>query len=150
VTILDIIEDLTADYKEDFINGSQPGKPHSLLDSVVILMVVVLRSMESTKLLQHVFAILRSMIVKFRDIIFVLHPTFCSALCAEMLRLCGYNNYTIKEEATSLLYILIRVSFQDKPQPNYKKEEIILEIKLLWKEFWRIWLLPEELLVADL
>lgn len=39
---------------------------------------------------------------------FVTWPAFCGELCATMLRLCGNNNYVVKEEATSMLYFLIR------------------------------------------
>jgi hypothetical protein len=42
--------------------------------------------------------------------VFVTWPAFCGELCASMLRLCGYNNYVVKEEATSMLYFLIRVT----------------------------------------
>ena len=71
--------------------------------------------MEPLRLVQHIFATLRSFIVKFRRILFEIYPTYCGELCITLLRLCGYNNHYIKEEATSLLYFLIRVSTLEIP-----------------------------------
>ncbi len=126
VTVLDLLEDLMTDHYDDFINNSQPGKPHSLIERIFLVLIVVLRSRQSTKLLQHTFAILRSMLIKFRELTFTIHPLFCSLLATEMLRICGYNNYTLKDESSSMLFLLIKVGFcvqvkqNDLPKVNRK------------------------------
>lgn len=108
MTVLDITEEFIATCK-DQLKATSTSSTSLLMDKTFFIFLILLRTVQPIRLLNHLFASLRSFIIKFHELLFVKKNHYVGDLCIELLRFCNSAHYVLRTEASSLLYLLVKV-----------------------------------------
>uniref|UniRef100_A0A8C3KBP3 Dedicator of cytokinesis 11 n=1 Tax=Calidris pygmaea TaxID=425635 RepID=A0A8C3KBP3_9CHAR len=109
LTILDTISFFTQSFKTQLLSndGHNP-----LMKKVFDIHLAFLKNGQSEAALKHVFASLRGFISKFPSAFFKGRVNMCAALCYEILKCCTSKVSSTRNEASALLYLLMRNNFE--------------------------------------
>uniref|UniRef100_A0A8C2TZZ4 Dedicator of cytokinesis 11 n=1 Tax=Coturnix japonica TaxID=93934 RepID=A0A8C2TZZ4_COTJA len=109
LTVLDTISFFTQSFKVQLLSndGHNP-----LMKKVFDIHLAFLKNGQSEAALKHVFASLRAFISKFPSAFFKGRVNMCAALCYEILRCCTSKVTSTRNEASALLYLLMRNNFE--------------------------------------
>uniref|UniRef100_A0A5F8GPQ7 Dedicator of cytokinesis 11 n=1 Tax=Monodelphis domestica TaxID=13616 RepID=A0A5F8GPQ7_MONDO len=109
LTVLDTISFFTQCFKNQLLNndGHNP-----LMKKVFDIHLAFLKNGQSEASLKHVFASLRAFISKFPSAFFKGRVTMCAAFCYEVLKCCTSKVSSTRNEASALLYLLMRSNFE--------------------------------------
>ena len=125
LVILDFIEALIQeDVEEDDPNKSQPFLVPTLLPSIINLFLHYLRTNQSTYVLTCMCSSLRSLILKYPDLILFQFQEQCSYLCKDLLHHCSSSLHEVRQQATSTLYTIMRQHFILAGTFSYVKVQI--------------------------
>ncbi|KFZ55215.1 Dedicator of cytokinesis protein 11, partial [Antrostomus carolinensis] len=83
-----------------------------LMKKVFDIHLAFLKNGQSEAALKHVFASLRAFISKFPSAFFKGRVNMCAALCYEILKCCTSKVSSTRNEASALLYLLMRNNFE--------------------------------------
>merc|ERR550534_2921074 len=84
----------------------------TLLASVLRVMLHVLNTNQSTSFLQHLFAVQRSLVSKYPNLLFDEATEHCAALCKCLLKHCSSSIAQVRSQASASLYLLMRQNFE--------------------------------------
>ncbi|NXB16751.1 DOC11 protein, partial [Rhagologus leucostigma] len=109
LTVLDTISFFTQSFKTQLLSndGHNP-----LMKKVFDIHLAFLKSGQSEAALKHVFASLRAFISRFPSAFFKGRVNMCAALCYEILKCCTSKVSSTRNEASALLYLLMRNNFE--------------------------------------
>ncbi|XP_061455004.1 dedicator of cytokinesis protein 11 isoform X1 [Rhineura floridana] len=109
LTVLDTISLFTQCFKNQLLNndGHNP-----LMKKVFDIHLAFLKNGQSEAALKHVFASLRAFINKFPSAFFKGRVNMCAAFCYEVLKCCTSKLSSTRNEASALLYLLMRNNFE--------------------------------------
>uniref|UniRef100_A0A8C3VG31 Dedicator of cytokinesis 11 n=1 Tax=Catharus ustulatus TaxID=91951 RepID=A0A8C3VG31_CATUS len=109
LTVLDTISFFTQSFKTQLLSndGHNP-----LMKKVFDIHLAFLKNGQSEAALKHVFASLRAFISKFPSAFFKGRVNMCAALCYEILKCCTSKVSSTRNEASALLYLLMRNNFE--------------------------------------
>ncbi|KAL8180770.1 UNVERIFIED_CONTAM: Dedicator of cytokinesis protein 11, partial [Gekko kuhli] len=109
LTVLDTISFFTQCFKNQLLNndGHNP-----LMKKVFDIHLAFLKNGQSEAALKHVFASLRAFINKFPSAFFKGRVNMCAAFCYEVLKCCTSKLSSTRNEASALLYLLMRNNFE--------------------------------------
>uniref|UniRef100_A0A8B9CML7 Dedicator of cytokinesis 11 n=1 Tax=Anser brachyrhynchus TaxID=132585 RepID=A0A8B9CML7_9AVES len=109
LTVLDTISFFTQSFKTQLLSndGHNP-----LMKKVFDIHLAFLKNGQSEAALKHVFASLRAFISKFPSAFFKGRVNMCAALCYEILKCCTSKVASTRNEASALLYLLMRNNFE--------------------------------------
>ncbi|XP_020819071.1 dedicator of cytokinesis protein 11 isoform X2 [Phascolarctos cinereus] len=109
LTVLDTISFFTQCFKNQLLNndGHNP-----LMKKVFDIHLAFLKNGQSEASLKHVFASLRAFISKFPSAFFKGRVNMCAAFCYEVLKCCTSKISSTRNEASALLYLLMRSNFE--------------------------------------
>uniref|UniRef100_A0A4W3HB02 Dedicator of cytokinesis 9 n=1 Tax=Callorhinchus milii TaxID=7868 RepID=A0A4W3HB02_CALMI len=109
LTVLDIMALFTQVFKGQLLadHGHNP-----LMKKVFDVLLCFLQINQSEMALKYVFAALRNLVYKFPSTFFEGRADTCAALCYEILKCCNSKLSTIRSEASTLLYFLMRNNFE--------------------------------------
>ncbi|XP_065206218.1 dedicator of cytokinesis protein 7 [Planococcus citri] len=85
---------------------------HSILESVLKVLLHALSRNQSTCVLQSMFAVQRSFVYKFPNLLFDEDTEQCADLCLLLLKHCCSNLGNIRSQAAASLYMLMRQNFE--------------------------------------
>lgn len=92
--------------------ASQSEIHHSLLGTVVRVLLHALARNQSTLALQNLFATQRALIFKYHNLLFDEESDTCADLCLLLLKHCGSQLPLIRSQAAASLYLLMRQNFE--------------------------------------
>ncbi|NXD22118.1 DOC11 protein, partial [Spelaeornis formosus] len=109
LTVLDTISFFTQSFKTQLLSndGHNP-----LMKKVFDIHLAFLKNGQSEAALKHVFASLRAFISKFPSAFFKGRVNMCAVLCYEILKCCTSKLSSTRNEASALLYLLMRNNFE--------------------------------------
>jgi len=84
----------------------------TLLASVLRVMLHALNTTQSTQFLQHLFAIQRSLVSKYPNLLFDEATEHCAALCKSLLKHCSSSISGVRSQASASLYLLMRQNYE--------------------------------------
>ncbi|NXV71114.1 DOC11 protein, partial [Atlantisia rogersi] len=94
--------------------------------------LALLKNGQSKATLKHVFASLRAFISKFPSAFFKGRVNMCAALCYEILKCCTSKVSSMRNEASTLLYLLMRNNFEfSKSKAPTVSQQIIIAVSQL-------------------
>uniref|UniRef100_A0A674KJH0 Dedicator of cytokinesis 11 n=1 Tax=Terrapene triunguis TaxID=2587831 RepID=A0A674KJH0_9SAUR len=130
LTVLDTISFFTQCFKNQLLNndGHNP-----LMKKVFDIHLAFLKNGQSEAALKHVFASLRAFISKFPSAFFKGRVTMCAALCYEVLKCCTSKLASTRNEASALLYLLMRNNFEFTKRKTFLRThlQIIIAVSQL-------------------
>uniref|UniRef100_A0A8C3SK52 Dedicator of cytokinesis 11 n=1 Tax=Chelydra serpentina TaxID=8475 RepID=A0A8C3SK52_CHESE len=130
LTVLDTISFFTQCFKNQLLNsdGHNP-----LMKKVFDIHLAFLKNGQSEAALKHVFASLRAFISKFPSAFFKGRVTMCAALCYEVLKSCTSKLASTRNEASALLYLLMRNNFEFTKRKTFLRThlQIIIAVSQL-------------------
>ncbi|XP_075797269.1 dedicator of cytokinesis protein 11 isoform X2 [Pelodiscus sinensis] len=130
LTVLDTISFFTECFKTQLANndGHNP-----LMKKVFDIHLAFLKNGQSEAALKHVFASLRAFISKFPAAFFKGRVTMCAALCYEVLKCCTSKLASTRNEASALLYLLMRSNFEFTKRKSFLRThlQIIIAVSQL-------------------
>ncbi|XP_074864172.1 dedicator of cytokinesis protein 11 isoform X2 [Carettochelys insculpta] len=130
LTVLDTISFFTQCFKNQLLNndGHNP-----LMKKVFDVHLAFLKNGQSEAALKHVFASLRAFISKFPAAFFKGRVTMCAALCYEVLKCCTSKLASTRNEASALLYLLMRNNFEFTKRKTFLRThlQIIIAVSQL-------------------
>ncbi|XP_077682081.1 dedicator of cytokinesis protein 11 isoform X2 [Eretmochelys imbricata] len=130
LTVLDTISFFIQCFKNQLLNndGHNP-----LMKKVFDIHLAFLRNGQSEAALKHVFASLRAFISKFPSAFFKGRVTMCAALCYEVLKCCTSKLASTRNEASALLYLLMRNNFEFTKRKTFLRThlQIIIAVSQL-------------------
>uniref|UniRef100_A0A8C3IQJ7 Dedicator of cytokinesis 11 n=1 Tax=Chrysemys picta bellii TaxID=8478 RepID=A0A8C3IQJ7_CHRPI len=130
LTVLDTISFFTQCFKNQLLNndGHNP-----LMKKVFDIHLAFLKNGQSEVALKHVFASLRAFISKFSSAFFKGRVTMCAALCYEVLKCCTSKLASTRNEASALLYLLMRNNFEFTKRKTFLRThlQIIIAVSQL-------------------
>ncbi|XP_035909573.1 dedicator of cytokinesis protein 7 [Anopheles stephensi] len=85
---------------------------HSLLGTVLKVLLHALSRNQSTLALQNLFASQRSLVFKYHNLLFDEETDNCADLCLLLLKHCGSQLPTVRSQAAASLYLLMRQNFE--------------------------------------
>ncbi|XP_072287615.1 dedicator of cytokinesis protein 11 [Pyxicephalus adspersus] len=109
LTVLDTISFFSQTFRTQLLN-SDCHNP--LMKKVFDIYLAFLKNGQSEICLKHVFASLRSFISKFPSAFFKGRVDMCAAFCYEVLKCCTSKLNSTRNEASALLYLLMRSNFE--------------------------------------
>ncbi|PIN99567.1 hypothetical protein AB205_0054050 [Aquarana catesbeiana] len=109
LTVLDTISFFTQTFRTQLLNSDCHN---SLMKKVFDIYLAFLKNGQSEICLKHVFASLRSFISKFPSAFFKGRVDMCAAFCYEVLKCCTSKLNSTRNEASALLYLLMRSNFE--------------------------------------
>ncbi|EDV29620.1 uncharacterized protein TRIADDRAFT_18599, partial [Trichoplax adhaerens] len=107
--VLSVLEAFCIHFKTQL---EQDNGDNVLMRKVSSLLVLFLQIGQSEFLLEHVFAAIRSFINKFPVVLFRGTSSFCATLCYEILQCCKSKLSTVRQQASLILYLLMRSNFE--------------------------------------
>ncbi|XP_052217568.1 dedicator of cytokinesis protein 9-like isoform X3 [Dreissena polymorpha] len=116
--ILDVLAVYTEKFRADL--ESRNGE-NTLMETVFSLYLYFLKTSQSETLQGHVFAVWRSFIKKFPNVLFSGDATLCSKLCYEVLRCCNSRLKSTRKEACILLYSLMKANFEFTKKKSFTR-----------------------------
>ncbi|XP_069468948.1 dedicator of cytokinesis protein 11 isoform X2 [Ambystoma mexicanum] len=130
LTVLDIISFFTQSFKTQLLNndGHNP-----LMKKVFDIHLAFLKNGQSEASLKHVFASQRAFINKFPTAFFKGRVNMCAAFCYEVLKCCTSKLSTTRNEASALLYLLMRNNFEFTKRKTFLRThlQIIIAVSQL-------------------
>uniref|UniRef100_A0A452I7N8 Uncharacterized protein n=1 Tax=Gopherus agassizii TaxID=38772 RepID=A0A452I7N8_9SAUR len=130
LTVLDTISFFTQCFRNQLLNndGHNP-----LMKKVFDIHLAFLKNGQSEATLKHVFASLRAFISKFPSAFFKGRVTMCAALCYEVLKCCTSKLASTRNEASALLYLLMRNNFEFTKRKTFLRThlQIIIAVSQL-------------------
>ncbi|XP_074640781.1 dedicator of cytokinesis protein 7-like [Tubulanus polymorphus] len=84
----------------------------TLLNSVLRVMLHSLSLNQSSTVLQHMFALQRSLVSKFPELLFEDETEQCADLCLRLLKHCSSSISNTRSQASASLYLLMRQNFE--------------------------------------
>ncbi|XP_029329284.1 dedicator of cytokinesis protein 11 isoform X1 [Mus caroli] len=130
LTVLDTISFFTQCFKNQLLNndGHNP-----LMKKVFDIHLAFLKNGQSEVSLKHVFASLRSFISKFPSAFFKGRVNMCAAFCYEVLKCCTSKISSTRNEASALLYLLMRNNFEYTKRKTFLRThlQIIIAVSQL-------------------
>ncbi|XP_075429268.1 dedicator of cytokinesis protein 11 isoform X3 [Ascaphus truei] len=109
LTVLDTISFFTQSFRTQLLN-TECHNP--LMKKVFDIYLAFLKNGQSEICLKHVFASLRAFIAKFPSSFFKGRVNMCAAFCYEVLKCCTSKLGSTRNEASALLYFLMRNNFE--------------------------------------
>ncbi|XP_075043338.1 dedicator of cytokinesis protein 11 isoform X2 [Mixophyes fleayi] len=109
LTVLDTISFFTQTFRTQLLNTDCQNP---LMKKVFDIYLAFLKNGQSEICLKHVFASLRSFISKFPSVFFKGRVNMCAAFCYEVLKCCTSKLGSTRNEASALLYLLMRNNFE--------------------------------------
>ncbi|XP_073399582.1 dedicator of cytokinesis protein 11 isoform X2 [Dendrobates tinctorius] len=109
LTVLDTISFFTQTFRAQLLNSDCQNP---LMKKVFDIFLAFLKNGQSEICLKHVFASLRSFISKFPSAFFKGRVNMCAALCYEVLKCCTSKLSSTRNEASAILYLLMRNNFE--------------------------------------
>ncbi|KAM9537805.1 dedicator of cytokinesis protein 11 isoform 5-T5 [Guaruba guarouba] len=109
LTVLDTICFFTQSFKTQLLSNDGHN---ALMKKVFDIHLAFLKNGQSEAALKHVFASLRAFISKFPSAFFKGRVNMCAALCYEILKCCTSKVSSTRNEASALLYLLMRNNFE--------------------------------------
>eukprot|EP01105_Mastigella_eilhardi_P010345 TRINITY_DN240_c6_g2_i8.p1 TRINITY_DN240_c6_g2~~TRINITY_DN240_c6_g2_i8.p1 ORF type:complete len:2079 (-),score=522.95 TRINITY_DN240_c6_g2_i8:19-5433(-) len=88
-------------------HGGNPGGL-VVLDRVVGIYALLLRSKLSPRVVQYLYACLRALVHRVPDLLFRQRTNYCSLLCERALRHCAAEEELLRSHAAALLYLLLK------------------------------------------
>lgn len=85
---------------------------HTLLGTVLRVLLHALARNQSTLALQNLFATQRSLVFKYHNLLFDDESDMCADLCLLLLKHCGSQLPLIRSQAAASLYLLMRQNFE--------------------------------------
>ncbi|XP_024606355.1 dedicator of cytokinesis protein 11 [Neophocaena asiaeorientalis asiaeorientalis] len=130
LTVLDTISFFTQCFKSQLLNndGHNP-----LMKKVFDIHLAFLKNGQSEVSLKHVFASLRAFISKFPSAFFKGRVNMCAAFCYEVLKCCTSKISSTRNEASALLYLLMRNNFEYTKRKTFLRThlQIIIAVSQL-------------------
>ncbi|XP_028923396.1 dedicator of cytokinesis protein 11 isoform X2 [Ornithorhynchus anatinus] len=130
LTVLDTISFFTQCFKNQLLNndGHNP-----LMKKVFDIHLAFLKNGQSEASLKHVFASLRAFISKFPAAFFKGRVNMCAAFCYEVLKCCTSKLSSTRNEASALLYLLMRNNFEFTKRKTFLRThlQIIIAVSQL-------------------
>uniref|UniRef100_A0A2K5XJ37 Dedicator of cytokinesis 11 n=1 Tax=Mandrillus leucophaeus TaxID=9568 RepID=A0A2K5XJ37_MANLE len=130
LTVLDTISFFTQCFKTQLLNndGHNP-----LMKKVFDIHLAFLKNGQSEVSLKHVFASLRAFISKFPSAFFKGRVNMCAAFCYEVLKCCTSKISSTRNEASALLYLLMRNNFEYTKRKTFLRThlQIIIAVSQL-------------------
>uniref|UniRef100_A0A8C4LSW0 Dedicator of cytokinesis 11 n=1 Tax=Equus asinus TaxID=9793 RepID=A0A8C4LSW0_EQUAS len=130
LTVLDTISFFTQCFKNQLLNndGHNP-----LMKKVFDIHLAFLKNGQSEVSLKHVFASLRAFISKFPSAFFKGRVNMCAAFCYEVLKCCTSKISSTRNEASALLYLLMRNNFEYTKRKTFLRThlQIIIAVSQL-------------------
>ncbi|KAI6655014.1 Dedicator of cytokinesis protein 7 isoform X10 [Oopsacas minuta] len=125
LVILDFIETLVQeDFEDDDPNLFQRFLIPTILPTIIQLYLHFLRTNQSTYVLTCVCFSLRSLILKYPDLILFQYQEQCSFLCKDLLHHCSSSMLELRQQATATLYTIMREHFILAGTFSYVKVQI--------------------------
>lgn len=125
LVILDFLEALVQeDFDDDDPYRYQPFLIPTILPNIIQLYLHFLRTNQSTYLITCVCSSLRSLILKYPDLILFQFQEQCSFLCKDLLHHCSSGLLEIRQQATATLYTIMREHFILAGTFSYVKVQI--------------------------
>nr|XP_055053130.1 dedicator of cytokinesis protein 11 isoform X2 [Misgurnus anguillicaudatus] len=121
LTVLDVLSLFTQAFKNQLLENDGHN---ALMTKVFETYLTLLKVGQSEAAIKHIFASLRSFIIKFQMPLFKGRVTLCSSLCYEVLKCCMSKLSVLRGEASALLYLLMRNNFE------YTKRKSFLRMHL--------------------
>ena len=84
----------------------------ALLASVLRVMLHALNTTQSVEVLHHLFAIQRSLVSKYPNLLFDEATEHCAALCKALLRHCSSSISGVRSQSAASLYLLMRQNYE--------------------------------------
>ncbi|XP_053329057.1 dedicator of cytokinesis protein 11 [Spea bombifrons] len=109
LTVLDTISFFTQIFRTQLLN-MECHNP--LMKKVFDIYLAFMKNGQSEICLKHVFASLRAFISKFPSAFFKGRVNMCAAFCYEVLKCCNSKLCSTRNEASALLYLLMRNNFE--------------------------------------
>uniref|UniRef100_UPI00398E3B7D dedicator of cytokinesis protein 9-like isoform X5 n=1 Tax=Pristiophorus japonicus TaxID=55135 RepID=UPI00398E3B7D len=109
LTVLDMMALFTHVFKGQLLadHGHNP-----LMKKVFDVLLCFVQINQSETALKYVFAALRNLVYKFPSTFFEGRADMCAAMCYEILKCCNSKLSTIRSDASTLLYFLMRNNFE--------------------------------------
>ncbi|XP_043927228.1 dedicator of cytokinesis protein 9 isoform X3 [Protopterus annectens] len=130
LTVLDTLSLFTLAFKNQLIvdNGHNP-----LMKKVFDVHLCCLRKNQSETSLKHVFTALRSFIYRFPSTFYEGRADMCAALCYEILKCCNSKLGSIRNDASHLLYFLMRHNFDYTKRRSFVRThlQVIISVSQL-------------------
>ncbi|XP_060575600.1 dedicator of cytokinesis protein 9-like [Ruditapes philippinarum] len=117
-----IILDVLVVYTDKFKNElAHRDGDNTLMETVFDLYLSFLKTSQSETLQKHVFAVWRSFIRKFPNVLFKGDATLCGKLCYEVLKCCNCRLKSTRKEACILLYNLMKANFEFSKKKSFTR-----------------------------
>ncbi|KAL4220208.1 Dedicator of cytokinesis protein 9 [Mactra antiquata] len=116
--VLDVITVYTDKFKNELAHRDGDN---TLMITVFDLYLSFLKTSQSEILQKHVFAVWRSFIRKFPNVLFKGDATLCGKLCYEVLRCCNSRLKSTRKEACILLYNLMKANFEFSKKKSFTR-----------------------------
>uniref|UniRef100_A0A3Q1ERQ1 Dedicator of cytokinesis 11 n=1 Tax=Acanthochromis polyacanthus TaxID=80966 RepID=A0A3Q1ERQ1_9TELE len=130
LSVLDVLSQFTQCFKTQLLDsdGHNP-----LMKKVFDVYLTFLKVGQSEAALRHVFAALRAFINKFPSVLFKGRVTLCEALCCEVLKCCVSKLGSLRAEASTLLYLLMRNNYEYTKRKTFLRThlQIIIAVSQL-------------------
>ncbi|XP_072787509.1 dedicator of cytokinesis protein 9 isoform X7 [Taeniopygia guttata] len=130
ITILDTLSLFTMAFKTQLLtdHGHNP-----LMKKVFDVYLCFLQKNQSETALKNVFSALRALIYKFPSTFYEGRADMCSALCYEILKYCNSKLSSIRNEASQLLYFLMRNNFDYTGKKSFVRThlQVIISVSQL-------------------
>lgn len=102
---------------------------HTLLGTVLRVLLHALARNQSTSALQNLFATQRALIFKYHNLLFDEESDTCADLCLLLLKHCGSQLPLIRSQAAASLYLLMRQNFEiGNVRSFFCKKKLSMEI----------------------
>lgn len=130
ITVLDTLSLFTMAFKNQLLtdHGHNP-----LMKKVFDVYLCFLQKNQSETALKNVFSALRALIYKFPSTFYEGRADMCSALCYEILKYCNSKLSSIRNEASQLLYFLMRNNFDYTGKKSFVRThlQVIISVSQL-------------------
>ncbi|XP_044308588.1 dedicator of cytokinesis protein 11 isoform X3 [Varanus komodoensis] len=130
LTVLDALSFFTQCFRSQLLSndGHNP-----LMKKVFDIHLAFLKNGQSEAALKHVFASLRAFINKFPSAFFKGRVSMCAAFCYEVLKCCTSKLSSTRNEASALLYLLMRNNFEFTKRKTFLRThlQIIIAVSQL-------------------
>ncbi|XP_053403969.1 dedicator of cytokinesis protein 9-like isoform X5 [Mercenaria mercenaria] len=116
--VLDVLVVYTEKFKSELAHRDGDN---TLMLTVFDLYLSFLKTSQSETLQKHVFAVLRSFIRKFPNVLFKGDASLCGKLCYEVLKCCNCRLKSTRKEACILLYNLMKANFEFSKKKSFTR-----------------------------
>ncbi|XP_018085480.1 dedicator of cytokinesis protein 11 isoform X2 [Xenopus laevis] len=130
LTVLDTISFFTQTFRTQLLNTDCHNP---LMKKIFDIYLAFLKNGQSEMCLKHVFASLRAFISKFPSAFFKGRVNMCAAFCYEVLKCCTSKLSSTRNEASAVLYLLMRNNFEFTKRKTFLRThlQIIIAVSQL-------------------